>query len=148
MAGLPRKVHVHRRASALSAIHGPSEFWEVIERERGRTDRRGRGFALVVFDVGPSQRVGAQARVLRSRLVEEVRIVDTIGWLDERRLGVLLVSASADGGGRFVSRIAKRNGREGRELECSVHAYPGSWGLGMGGITGLEADSVRQETAG
>ena len=69
------------------------EFHHLIEYERVRSDRDGSAFSLVLFDVSgdlPKRRSRVQGALQNLRAV--VRLVDHIGWFEDREIGILLPS--------------------------------------------------------
>ena len=70
-------------------------FRKTLARERARAERLGDGFSLLALGVNDWRSgrptLAHLARVLRRRL----RMTDEAGWLDERRLGVILPGTPA-----------------------------------------------------
>ncbi len=90
----------------LDGIYPCSEFRKIIERERMRSDREGQHFSLVVFNVektiGSSNSTKHLINTLQHR---ELRLTDTIGWFDNKSIGVLLHNTGEDGSLTFVENI-------------------------------------------
>ncbi len=95
-----------QKYNLLDGIYPCSEFRKIIERERMRSDRDGQHFSLVVFDVektiGSSNSTKHLINTLQHR---ELRLTDTIGWFDNKSIGVLLHNTGEDGSLTFVENI-------------------------------------------
>lgn len=119
-------VHL-RPAKALSRIHSAERFRAILERERARSDRNGHQFSLIAFDVGNPEADGAYVQHLTHVLTGRIRSTDEAGWLDNRRIGVLLPYTSADGSWRLADDICQVISDKASPPECTVYTYPSSW---------------------
>ena len=74
--------------SGLPGIHSSSVFARIVRRERARSDRTERAFALVVVDLRevPLYSVGRAPGILQA----EVRELDAVGWVEPGQVGLLL----------------------------------------------------------
>lgn len=72
-------------SDGLTGFLSPESFADHVAKERARTDRTHRPFAVIKFGI-EGLREGATARdvlrVLADLLMERTRIIDTKGWLD------------------------------------------------------------------
>ena len=74
----------------LCGIHSVGEFQAAVERERHRSDRSGDRFSVVVFKADAPLAVEKDSCTLQNALKRRIRGMDTVGWFDDKRIGVLL----------------------------------------------------------
>ncbi|MFA9478262.1 sugar transferase [Phycisphaerales bacterium AB-hyl4] len=99
----------------------------ILDRERARSDRNARGFAVVLFDLA-SKADRQQWRCLTQVVTCNVRLTDEVGWLDGR-LAALLPETDGTGGDRLVERVRDRLGRKVAEFlryEIVVYGFDGN----------------------
>jgi lipopolysaccharide/colanic/teichoic acid biosynthesis glycosyltransferase len=118
----------HRRSLADSKKrHGllPAPwFHHSLRRERARSDRTGREFALLVFT--PRQRATAKktnlsvARELERRLTDE----DEAGWFDDQRIAVILAETPAEEAWKLADAVCLAFPLEADPPLCEVFVYP------------------------
>src|SRR5690349_19351278 len=80
------------------------DFSRTLERERSRADRSDQLFSVLVLqttDLNGSE----AAEQLINKLAARIRVVDEIGWFDERRIGLLLPFTTASGARSVMERI-------------------------------------------
>ena len=85
------------RERRVSEIHCPRRFRQIMERERSRADRTGEGFWLIVFTVPRGEAPREMMTELAERLNRRLRLVDEVGWMDQRHLAALLPTTSSAG---------------------------------------------------
>ncbi len=110
-------------APAVPGVHDTEELRRVLWRERCRSDRNGHGFTLLVFgdrSGDPVRSLGRLVEVLQTR----VRGTDEMGWLDARRLAVLLPETSYRGAETLAQDVEAAFVGEDTAPECSVCCYP------------------------
>ncbi|UCC45177.1 MAG: hypothetical protein JSU65_04480, partial [Candidatus Zixiibacteriota bacterium] len=83
-------------------IHAAQQFPELFEHTRTRADRSGLGFSLVVFNVDGARPHHLLADELQQALSGRLSPTDNVGWLDDERIGILLLGAS----GKDAHRLA------------------------------------------
>jgi lipopolysaccharide/colanic/teichoic acid biosynthesis glycosyltransferase len=80
-------------------------FHHSLRRERARSDRSGRTFALVVFtprEPGPAAGTHSQlVEILRRQLSP----ADEVGWFDEDRIAVILPDVTSEDGWKLVDEV-------------------------------------------
>lgn len=107
-------------------LYTAEELGAIIVRERARTDRTGRPFCTVVFDVA---KTGSRMYVrdlyrLQSLLEQRLRWLDDIGYLEEDALCVVLPETSADAAQKLTSEIISRAADDEIALRARVYVYP------------------------
>ncbi len=111
------------RPRRLNNEYPREEIWNILERERARTDRTGIGFSLLVFKAprrAAAGRLEEVAKVLRRRL----RRTDVFGWLDRTRIGVVLPATLATDAWKVAEMVCP-DLPPSRELPtCDVYYYP------------------------
>ncbi len=113
-----------RDAVAEPSVHDSATFGTLIRREKLRADRDGDGFSLVVIDLDRLEIVSSDRRAFAHVLLSNLRSIDTVGWLDERRIGVVLPSTSDEGACQLVDRIIGERGFTPHCLPYEIYAYP------------------------
>jgi hypothetical protein len=118
----------HRRfLSAPAKRHGllpAAWFHHSLRRERARSDRTGREFALLVFM--PRERTTAKktnlrvAEELRRRLARD----DEAGWFDEERIAVILTEVPAERAWQLADEVCLTFPLEAAPPLCEVFVYP------------------------
>ncbi len=111
------------KSGAMNGLHSPEAIVAIIERERTRSDRTATGFSLLVISASGRRRerevLGRIANHLRTR----VRLTDDVGWLDDRRLCVVL-SATLPTGAWKVAGAVQDEFADANALEYKVFYYP------------------------
>ena len=99
------------------------DFHRLIEYERVRSDRDGSAFSLVLFDVSvdlPSRK--GRVKSALERLRTTIRLVDHIGWFEDREIGILLPATDYERAERFVAALEARVSDLGYTV--SIFTYP------------------------
>ncbi len=123
---------------ANELLHSIEDFRVLLEKERTRSDRTGRPFSLVVLDPGIAAKAdpgagrshrsgngrGLWEKSLSLQLVRRMRTTDEAGWIDERRLGVLLPETHEEGAKRFAANLASATASVAPALLWEILTYP------------------------
>ena len=112
---------------ALDGIRSAQEFRAILDRERARVNRNGHEFSLVVFDIGSVSQDGAHARHVTDGLKHRVRAIDEIGWLDERRIGVVLPYTAPEGALKLADDVCQTITTGVFFPSYTVYTYPSRW---------------------
>lgn len=110
-----------------AGIFSPAVFQTLLRHERCRTDRDDGHFSLVVFDIIGAAGSSRNIRLIAERIRERMRSIDEVGWLDDRRIGVLLPICDGNGGEKFALRVTE--GFTGRFpfIPWTAYSYPTHW---------------------
>jgi lipopolysaccharide/colanic/teichoic acid biosynthesis glycosyltransferase len=104
----------------LSAHH----FGAALRRERLRSDRTLSQFAMLTLDFGKrglsEQSQDAANEVLQGR----VRESDIAGWLDQRKVGIILPDTSPAGAWKLADDLQSSLAERGLRAKCEVYVYP------------------------
>src|SRR5262245_8711826 len=99
------------------------QFQRLLARERARSDRSGDRFCLLVFlpteSVNENKFHSRLARLLHRRL----RSTDEAGWLDVKRIAVILPGTSPRGAWKLADDVCKSWTGNPPPL-CQVYCYP------------------------
>jgi lipopolysaccharide/colanic/teichoic acid biosynthesis glycosyltransferase len=128
IAGLLNRVFPERiagqRRPRWVGLFAPQEMQRILAREQERADRSGGRFSLLVFSVGSPQQdretLAELVRVLQRRL----RWTDEAGWLDRRRVGVVLSNTPPHGAWTLADDVCLAFPADVTLPECHVYAYP------------------------
>ena len=123
--GTPRRGR--RDDSAAVGLPSRETLLRLLEHERARCDRNGRGFALVVFDLAQVPGNGAAHRRLAGVLTARLRRTDACGCLDLERIAVILPDTGLDPAWRVASDVRRTTLESLLGLACAVYAYPSAW---------------------
>jgi lipopolysaccharide/colanic/teichoic acid biosynthesis glycosyltransferase len=97
---------------------------KILERERARSDRSGDTLAVVAFAPrcgnNGQDPLGLLVRALQTR----VRTTDEVGWLDERRVCVVLPDTGMEGARKVAEDVFQSLPEEVPTPECTVFVYP------------------------
>lgn len=110
----------HPLASVLSA----SKLEQAFQQERARVDRNGQMFSMVVFYGSEGAR---PSESMVNLLKERMRVYDTIGQLDSRRVAILLPETDSDGAWTFADDAVRRLANIQMGFNCEVYSYPKDW---------------------
>ena len=116
-----------------AGINASVVFQALLRHERCRSDRDGSQFSLAVFDIAGLNSNGRGVRRVANRIREKMRSIDEVGWIDTRRIGVLLPATGIEGGRKFAQRVCD-------SIPWEVYVYPEQWTPGG-------KDNNRQDTA-
>ena len=93
-----------------------------LARERGRSDRTGEPFALLMLDCGPADPPEGAIDTLAMNLGRRLRGTDEVGWVGHHRIGVLL--PHTDGSARGTGAPRHSPGQSGRAAPRRVADLP------------------------
>jgi lipopolysaccharide/colanic/teichoic acid biosynthesis glycosyltransferase len=110
-----------------AATCSPSAFRAMLDRERARVDRIGGVFTLVIWDVRAGASEPAYRRLVTQRIVDGMRSIDVVGWLETGELSVLLPSTEAQGAEIFARNVIETIGDSHPLPGFSMLSYPGNW---------------------
>ena len=107
-----------------AASRAQKKFRKTLARERARAERLGDGFSLLALGVN-DWRSGQPTLVHLARTVRRrLRMTDEAGWLDERRLGVILPGTPAWGAWTVADDLCRTFPADVPLPECKVYSYP------------------------
>ena len=112
------------RNQPSGAVHSAREFQLILEQERARADRIGNPFSLVVFDFESSDDPSPLIEYLTRVLFGRIRITDSIGWHDEKSIGVILPGTAGKGAWKFADDVCETMKVAASSDTCRVYTYP------------------------
>ena len=114
-----------RNRHPLAGLLSASALEQVFQQERARADRSGKCFSMVVFlpSDGSTADMGALIRILKERM----RIYDSLGQLDPRRVALLMPEADSRGAWTLADNVIQLCLQEGLAFQCEVYSYPIDW---------------------
>jgi lipopolysaccharide/colanic/teichoic acid biosynthesis glycosyltransferase len=95
-----------------------------LARERMRTDRNGSPLAILTIELSPERSTPADFDMLGRLLLRRLRITDTVGFLADGSVGVLLPDTSKAGGWKVASDICNVYPVGHDRPNCDVLVYP------------------------
>jgi lipopolysaccharide/colanic/teichoic acid biosynthesis glycosyltransferase len=113
--------------AALRGLPCAKKFRKTLAREQARAERLGDGFSLLALGVN-DWRSGQPTLVHLARVVRQrLRMTDEPGWLDERRVGVILPGTPAWGAWTVADDLCRTFPADIPLPECKVYSYPSDW---------------------
>ena len=101
-----------------------SEFREKLKIERSRTHRNTHEFSLVTFDIKTLHFTNSQTEELIEKISSRIRNIDTIGWYDKDKIGVILPYTAAKGANSFAKNIIEAIREYEIESQYALITYP------------------------
>jgi lipopolysaccharide/colanic/teichoic acid biosynthesis glycosyltransferase len=109
--------------SGQQGVFSVKTFRFILRRERSRADRSGHSFSLIILRL-PARRTQGANRWLLNALAKQIRIADSIGWVDSLSLGVLLPDTTTDGAVAFLEKAVPAIADAGTVPEINIYSYP------------------------
>lgn len=123
VGGVCKRVGFSRPIPARG-LYSPDEFQTILARERARADRSGETFSLIAFTCAAGGNgLDTTAGLLRI-LAGRCRSTDDFGWLDAKRIGVLLPSTPAFGARKVAEDVISSFPRARAAPPWQIHCYP------------------------
>jgi lipopolysaccharide/colanic/teichoic acid biosynthesis glycosyltransferase len=110
--------------SALREFPRPDEFARLLEIERHRADRAASAFSLLTLTPRDKRTEAPTYECLAGILPRRLRITDHIGWLDNRRVGVIFPGTDAAGAWKAADDVCRRFPDGVPTPACAVLSYP------------------------
>jgi len=101
-----------------------SEFRTKLKIERSRTHRNAHEFSLVTFNLKSLQFNKKQTDQMIQKIYYRIRDIDTIGWYDKDRIGVILPYTVAKGANEFAKKILDSIKESQKESSYTLITYP------------------------
>ena len=114
----------------MPGIYSPEDFSAILEGERLRADRNKRRFSLVLFEVGKTDGKNASYKYLENVITRRKRFTDEIGWLDRRRIGILLPETGVEGARKFAGEVWEAIADTTPPSAFTVYTYPSQFSPG------------------
>jgi lipopolysaccharide/colanic/teichoic acid biosynthesis glycosyltransferase len=114
----------------LEHLYPSATLQELLLRERARVDRCGGSLSLITFTPGDGWANRALLHRLADTLRGRLRLTDFAGWLDQRRLAVVLPITDARGAWRVADDLLQSLSPERPLPVCRVYSYPSAWWTG------------------
>ena len=92
-----------KNLNPLRGIYSITEMQRVLLRERGRVDRNGHEFSLLILDIHHEQDNKISNKKLFRTLRYRLRSIDEVGWFSENQISIVLLYTS----NKNAMRVAK-----------------------------------------
>ncbi|HIF41764.1 MAG TPA: sugar transferase [Planctomycetes bacterium] len=113
------------RPSRLGGVLTTSEFESRFRAERDRSDRFDQSFSMIVLTPGKGRRTDSM--MASSVLLGRLRIYDTVGRLDSRRVAALLPETEPNDAYAVANGVVTRLGESELAYDAEVYSYPFDW---------------------
>jgi lipopolysaccharide/colanic/teichoic acid biosynthesis glycosyltransferase len=128
----------------LSPAPQSGEFHALLARERGRADRNGNRFSLIIFKTANLPPGVAIQRRLQLSLGSRLRDTDEFGWYDDQHLGAIIPYASGQSARRIAEGICRNMSLPSNNETFVVYTYPENWFVDQRSDLSLELDLFAQ----
>ncbi len=109
-----------------SYLLAANQFEMASVAERMRVDRNGSLVSLLLIELSKSYDSQSDLEKLVSYMVDRLRITDTVGYLKDGRIGVLLPDTPASGAWKVAADLCELFPPGERRPDCEVFSYPES----------------------
>ena len=109
----------------VATFQSERKFARTLLKERLRTDRNQVPFSLLVLQVRRQHQTDTARHRLALALGKEMTDLDVIGWLDRRRLALLMPCTDAHAAVQRAHRIHGRLGRHQQRFRTQILSYDG-----------------------
>lgn len=106
---------------AIPAVFSQQVFYFLVQREQARADRGHGIFSLIVFKLASSR---SSSRKIIDALQRRIRITDSVGYLPDSSIGVLLADTARAGGMVFLNDILPSIKEIQPAPESQIYTYP------------------------
>ena len=138
------EVSGRRTVPRCASFHVPTSL-RLLEIERHRADRAASVFSLLTLTPRDNRSEALTYECLAGILPRRLRITDHIGWLDNRRVGVIFPGTEAAGAWKAADDVCRRFPEGVPTPICAVLSYPSveSSQIGPHPEVGREALDIR-----
>lgn len=112
------------RRNIFNTINTKDQFQHILEQERGRSDRKGHSFSLIVFSFRKHNWFNPVLSRFINKLKSRIRTSDTIGWLDARSLGILLAETDNGDAAALAQSIQTSMPADQFDYTVDIYTYP------------------------
>lgn len=113
-----------RKKKETNGIYSEEEFKRFIEKERARSDRNNHILSLLIFEMCDRDSNGFETKQLIEKIKNRIRSVDTIGWYDDKRIGLVLPYSSGEGASKLAEDICESLNSSSPKHVCEIYTYP------------------------
>ena len=100
------------------------DFRFILGLEKERADRGNHQFSLIIFDKKQYEAENGAAQYLIDNIIQRVRDIDIVGWLDSNSICVILPYTPFGGANQLVGYICKSSNSSIPQSAYSVQTYP------------------------
>jgi hypothetical protein len=100
------------------------DFRFIFGLEKERADRGNHQFSVIVFDKNQYEAANGAAQHLIDNIIQRVRDIDIVGWLNSENLCVILPYTPSEGAKQLVGHIRKSLNSSIPKSAYSVYTYP------------------------
>lgn len=112
------------KPSRLNSLLPQHELARCIVRESARTDRTGRPFSLVVFQIPGDDLNLRRIHRLALTAMRRARLTDDIGWYDNHAVAALLPETAAHGAQQFAHNLVASLHATFPDIQTTIYTYP------------------------
>jgi hypothetical protein len=122
-------MNIFTRAGHLFTLPIPKsdKFHTLMARERGRADRNGNVFSLIIFRMANLPPGISAQRQVRLSLCSRLRDTDEFGWYSDRHLGVIIPYANRLNAHHIAESICSDLSLPANNETFTIYTYPENW---------------------
>lgn len=113
--------------SAKESVFASSSFREVVRQERNRSDRHGNLFSVIALEALEPDDLEIMEDHLIPYLAGRIRSTDSIGWIDDHMLGVLLTDTPPQGAQKFLQQLMEQEKFRETVINAYLFTYPSDY---------------------
>ena len=106
------------------ALQESQSMQKIIEREKARAIRDRQKLSLIVFHLEHQKPEGSAVACLTETIKHRTRLTDEWGWLDAKRICVILPNTDSDGARRLAEDISQSISSDLLREPCTLYTFP------------------------
>jgi GGDEF domain-containing protein len=110
--------------AANEPMQSSKSFRYLIELERGRVNREGHEFSLVLFRITDSAKSEKKLNRIGRSISKRIRKIDQMGRYDDNHFGLLLPYTSLSGARKIAKEICSQQNIGMYIMDCDFFVYP------------------------
>lgn len=113
-----------KNGKTMDSILDAGSFNELLSQERARADRMNYSWVLITFELDMHNGSQAIASKLVSTTLSRIRVTDSIGWINDSIIGILLPGAKMDGVRKLLDEVMQKMPEGMHCPDGKVYRYP------------------------
>jgi PleD family two-component response regulator len=112
------------KIAVIERIHTSQSFHHLIDLERGRVNREGHEFSLVLFRITDKAKSEKILNRMGRTISKRIRKIDQIGRYDENHFGLLLPYTPLYGARKIAKELCSDQNIGMFIMDCDFYVYP------------------------
>ncbi len=112
------------KKTEIERMHSSHSFQYLIDLERGRVNRQGREFSLILFRITDKAKSEKILNRLGRTISKRIRKIDQIGRYDDNHFGLLLPYTSLHDARKIARELCSQQNIGMYIMDCDFYVYP------------------------